>query len=169
MHFRFRVARRQATCENAEKLVSTWLSFFQELFVKYMDGNVKTPSSSPVPKVRPSRVTCDPGPIGLRDVSSRRRCTRSLGPERTGGLPVLHIRLSLRARSLDALILPPDVLVPLAARHTQVEQPGYPQAFLDVVAKETGDRYRVPEAAQKTAPTLTGTSKQQRAPRMKGI
>jgi hypothetical protein len=27
-----------------------------------------------------------------------------------------------------------------------VEQPGYPQAWVDTVAKETGDRYAVPVA-----------------------
>lgn len=32
----------QACVQNAQDLVATWLKFFQELFVKYMDGNVKT-------------------------------------------------------------------------------------------------------------------------------
>lgn len=64
---------------NAESLVSEWLALFQSLFVKYMDGNVKTASEDP-------------------------------------SHPMPH-----------------------------VEQPGYPQPWLDVVAEQTGERYAVPE------------------------
>lgn len=64
---------------NAEDLVTEWLAFFGQLFVKYMDGNVKT-----VPAEGSSQL-----------------------------LPT-------------------------------VAQPGYPLAWTDRVAQETGDRYKVP-------------------------
>jgi hypothetical protein len=117
---------RQACVENAERLVATWRGFFGELFVRFMDGNVKTASTDPnrpMPKVR--RLLLDGLVHGLR---SQTGCSS-------------WVLICVR----------------------QVQQPGYPQPWLDVVASQTGDRFLVPEVLGVAAGGQDGS------PRMKGI
>ena len=55
----------QQTCvDAAEALVKRWLGFFQQLFVKYMDGNVKTQEDA----AQPLPAVSQPGySLGWRD------------------------------------------------------------------------------------------------------